>query len=273
MTSGRLTGEDRERIASGLAENLGFAEIARRLGRPTSTISREVARNGGRRGYRANHAQHATIWRGRRGGGGPFADSSTLDSLDGEPAAVRGYADRFAEMMVRSGLPRMAARVLARLVTTNSGGLTSAELVRLLQVSPASVSKAVSYLEGLEVVRRTHRGRREWYFIDDDVWLRAWLSSARTNATWADTARDGAELFDRTSPAGARLDRMSRFFATVTDAMANSPGATARDDALTVLAALVRADPGVTVRAAAVLGWPRERVDSAIAGAAGPERL
>ncbi|WP_410654063.1 helix-turn-helix domain-containing protein [Amycolatopsis sp. lyj-112] len=270
MASGRLTGEDRERIASGLAGNLGFAEIARDLDRPTSTISREVARNGGRRGYRANHARHATAWRGRRGGGAP---PSTSDPLADEPAAVRGYADRFAEMMVQSGLPRMAARVLARLVTTNSGGLTSAELVRLLQVSPASVSKAVAYLEGLEVVQRAHRGRREWYFIDDDVWLRAWLASARTNATWADTAHDGAELFDRTSPAGARLDRMSRFFATVTDAMANSPGAAARDDALTVLAALVQADPGATARAAGILGWPRERVGNAIAEAAGPDRL
>ena len=43
MPGGRLTQEDRRHIAAGLAEGLGYAEIARRLGRPTSTVSREVA--------------------------------------------------------------------------------------------------------------------------------------------------------------------------------------------------------------------------------------
>ncbi|MEI5100991.1 helix-turn-helix domain-containing protein [Streptomyces sp. PmtG] len=60
MPGGRLSHEDRRRVAAGLADGLGYAEIARRLARPTSTISREVARNGGPRGYRADHAQHAT---------------------------------------------------------------------------------------------------------------------------------------------------------------------------------------------------------------------
>ncbi|NUT46387.1 MAG: helix-turn-helix domain-containing protein, partial [Saccharothrix sp.] len=47
MPGGRLTDEDRRDIAAGLALGLGYAEIARRLGRPTSTVTREVIRNGG----------------------------------------------------------------------------------------------------------------------------------------------------------------------------------------------------------------------------------
>ena len=48
---------EREEIALGLAREESFAQIGRRLGRPASTVSREVERNGTRRGYRAVAAQ------------------------------------------------------------------------------------------------------------------------------------------------------------------------------------------------------------------------
>lgn len=50
---GRLSVDDREKIMIGLVRNDAFSVIARRLGRSTSTISREVKANGGRVGYRA----------------------------------------------------------------------------------------------------------------------------------------------------------------------------------------------------------------------------
>ena len=43
---------DREEISRGLAEGLPFKEIAVRLGRAPSVISRDVARHGGRVRYR-----------------------------------------------------------------------------------------------------------------------------------------------------------------------------------------------------------------------------
>lgn len=49
----RLSQDDREEISRGLSARATFASIAVSLGRPTSTISREVARNGGRAAYRA----------------------------------------------------------------------------------------------------------------------------------------------------------------------------------------------------------------------------
>ena len=48
---------DREEISRGLAEELEFKQIASRIGRDPSVVSREVARHGGRAGYRAASAQ------------------------------------------------------------------------------------------------------------------------------------------------------------------------------------------------------------------------
>ena len=43
MPGGRLTQRERQQIALGLADDLAYAEIARRIDRPTSTITREVS--------------------------------------------------------------------------------------------------------------------------------------------------------------------------------------------------------------------------------------
>jgi transposase, IS30 family len=48
----QLSGDDRVEVYLGISTGKSFALIARGLGRPTSTISREVARNGGRARYK-----------------------------------------------------------------------------------------------------------------------------------------------------------------------------------------------------------------------------
>jgi IS30 family transposase len=53
----RLSFRERTEICRRLACREALAEVARALRRPTSTISREVARNGGRDGYQAEAAQ------------------------------------------------------------------------------------------------------------------------------------------------------------------------------------------------------------------------
>jgi IS30 family transposase len=58
---GRLTITDRETLLLGLASGLPLAAIARSLGRPTSTVSREIGANGGRESYAAWSAH----WRAR----------------------------------------------------------------------------------------------------------------------------------------------------------------------------------------------------------------
>lgn len=56
MTGTRLTKAERESIRVGLAQARSMRWIARELGRSASTVSREIARNGGMAGYRAHEA-------------------------------------------------------------------------------------------------------------------------------------------------------------------------------------------------------------------------
>lgn len=57
---------DREEISRGLAAGESMGTIAQTLGRPRSTISREIARNGGRAQYRATSADAAAWERAKR---------------------------------------------------------------------------------------------------------------------------------------------------------------------------------------------------------------
>ena len=63
---GRLTLADREEISLGLHAGEACAVIAARLGKAASTVSREVAGNGGRPGYRAWRAHQRARERARR---------------------------------------------------------------------------------------------------------------------------------------------------------------------------------------------------------------
>jgi IS30 family transposase len=63
---GRLTLADREEIILGLHAGQSFTVIAARLGKAVSTVSREVAANGGRGGYRAWRAHQRARGRARR---------------------------------------------------------------------------------------------------------------------------------------------------------------------------------------------------------------
>ncbi len=61
-----LTPAEREEISRGLASGDSMRAIAARLGRPASTVSREVGRNGGRKDYRATKADERAWERARR---------------------------------------------------------------------------------------------------------------------------------------------------------------------------------------------------------------
>ncbi len=62
----RLSLSEREEISRGLAADESLRGIAQRLGRAASTVSREVAGNGGRGKYRAGVAHRASRHRARR---------------------------------------------------------------------------------------------------------------------------------------------------------------------------------------------------------------
>ncbi|WP_372457115.1 GbsR/MarR family transcriptional regulator [Streptomyces purpurogeneiscleroticus] len=208
MPGGRLTQQDRQRIAAGLADGLSYAEIARRLDRTTSTISREVARNGGPGGYRPQQAHQATVQRARRGTPAPARAAS----------APSGTAEEeIIELAVRSGLPRMTARVHVDLLLSEDGRRTAAELARRLNISPASVSVAVNFLVQHGYVRRERdpQRRRDVYVVDDDAWYNSVVISSRQTLESARAAMAAAERFGPDSPVGQRLAKGGTFLERV----------------------------------------------------------
>jgi DNA-binding transcriptional ArsR family regulator len=214
MPGGRLTQHERQQIALGLADGLAYAEIGRRLDRPTSTITREVMRNGGPTSYRADLAQRATERRThRRRHAAARASTQASPRVHGRDAeAVRDYEEMFTTVLMQSGLPKMMSRVLVCLYTTDTGSLTASELVQRIGVSPASISKAIAFLESLDLVRRERdERRRERYVVDDDLWYQAMMRSARDNAQLAETARQGVAVLGPATPAAARLQNIARF--------------------------------------------------------------
>ena len=213
MPGGRLTQQERQHIALGLADDLAYAEIARGLDRPTSTITREVLRNGGPTAYRADLAHRATDRRAhRRRRAAPRGSEAALPADGRDTEAVREYEETFSALFVQQGLPRMMARVLTSLSTTDAGSLSAAELVQRLQVSPASVSKAITFLEDQGLIRREQEDRRrERYVVDGDVWYQSMIASARSHAQLAETARQGVEVLGAGTPAAVRLANMARF--------------------------------------------------------------
>ena len=74
----RLSLTEREETSRGLATGESMRCIASRLGRASSTVSREVASNGGRSGYRAASAHRASRHRARRPKLGKLASNHQL---------------------------------------------------------------------------------------------------------------------------------------------------------------------------------------------------
>ncbi len=224
MPGGRLTQQERQQIALGLADDLAYAEIARRLDRPTSTITREVTRNGGPTSYRADLAHRATEHRAHRRRRPAPRDPNTPPQAHGRDAeAVREYEEVFATVFMQSGLPKMTARVLAALYTTDAGSLTASELAARLQISPASVSKAIAFLESQGLIRRERdERRRERYVVDDDVLYQSMMASARATAHLGEIARQGVGVLGPGTPAAARLDNIARFVDFVSESIARA---------------------------------------------------
>lgn len=221
MPGGRLTNEDRQHIAAGLAEGLGYAEIGRRLGRPASTIMREVTRNGGPGDYGADRAHEATRHRARRHKQArPPAPPVPDDGHGRDPRAVQDFTESFIALLIQQGLPRMEARVLACLYITDSGALTAADLVKRLRVSPASISHAVAFLEQQGMLRRERvpGARRERYVLDDEIWMRSIVASLRMNDALAAASQRGAEVLGVATPAGARFEASAELLLLVREA-------------------------------------------------------
>ncbi|MGP3978287.1 MarR family transcriptional regulator [Streptomyces sp. 8N114] len=138
----------------------------------------------------------------------------------GTPAAPRTagppegvVADEIIEIAVRTGLPRMTARVHVDLLLSEDGRRTAAELARRLNVSPASVSVTVNQLVEHGYVRRERdpRWRRDVYVVDDEAWYHSGVINARQTLEAARAALAGAEAYGPESPVGQRMGKAGAF--------------------------------------------------------------
>jgi DNA-binding transcriptional regulator GbsR (MarR family) len=221
MPGGRLSQQERQQIALGLADSLPYAEIARRLDRPTSTITREVLRNGGPNAYRADLAHRATEHRARRRGPASSRGRQSAPQPHGRDAqAVADYEETLTTVLMASGLGKMAARLLTCLYTSDAGSLTASQLAQHLQVSPATISKAIAFLESQSLVRRVRdERRRDHYSVDDELFYQATIASARANDQLVETARQGVAILGPHTPAAARLENIARFLAFISESI------------------------------------------------------
>jgi len=96
----RLSRQEREEIGRGLVAGESLRVIAARLGRAPSTISREVAANGGRHAYRAWRSDEAAWQRARRPKPTVFERNPRLASWVEEHLALRWSPRQIAASLV-----------------------------------------------------------------------------------------------------------------------------------------------------------------------------
>ncbi|MFF5448995.1 GbsR/MarR family transcriptional regulator [Streptomyces sp. NPDC012888] len=139
-------------------------------------------------------------------------NSDTGAGRNGE--AVSRFVERFAAQLTEAGMQRMAARVFAALLASDDASMTSAELGETLQISPAAVSGAITYLTQVGMVSREREpgSRRDRYVLHNELWYETFTRRDQVLGLFEKTLRDGASHLGDTTPAGARLAETAAFF-------------------------------------------------------------
>ncbi|MER5620233.1 MarR family transcriptional regulator [Streptosporangium sp. NPDC002544] len=129
--------------------------------------------------------------------------------------AIADFRERFAQIMVEAGMPRMAARVYAALLVTDSGKLSAAELAEQLGVGASAISGAVKYLVQVRLVERGREPgtRHDFCRIHEHTWSHFVSQSDPMLVRVQAGADEGTALLGLDSLAGQRLDETRRFFA------------------------------------------------------------
>jgi DNA-binding transcriptional regulator GbsR (MarR family) len=137
-----------------------------------------------------------------------------MSGTERDPAAVSRFIERFAQVLVEAGMPRIASRIFVALVATDSGRLTAAELAGLLRASPAAISGGVRYLMQVSLVNREREpgSRRDHYSVGNDIWYQTILQRDEIVSRWTGSLREGAEVLGRGTPAGDRFGESVEFF-------------------------------------------------------------
>jgi transposase, IS30 family len=174
MAYRRVTEEERRSIYRWGREGEGLREMARRLGRAASSVSREMERNTGRRGYRPKQAHAKAKARGKRPGPRRFTEPVRIDAeariragwtpeIIGERARLEGrawvcketiykhiYADAKAGGTLWKSLPRARRKRRRRCPRQEGRGRGRIPNQRMIDTRPAEVEtrETVGHWEG-----------------------------------------------------------------------------------------------------------------------------
>lgn len=158
-SSRSLSLAEREEISRGIAAGRTLRSIALRLGRSPSTISRELARNGGRC-YRAHQADQVAWDRALR---------PKVCKLAGNPALAR----QVARQLQRLWAPQQIAGWLKRRYPDDEDRRVSHETIYktlFIQARGALKKELLAHLRRQRVIRyprgHTHKGRKQGRIID-----------------------------------------------------------------------------------------------------------
>jgi IS30 family transposase len=132
-----LTVHEREEISRRVCAGDSLRSVARLLGRSPSTVSREVARNGGRRRYRAADADGYAWARARRPKACKLAQHSRLRSLVAEKLGLDWSPEQIAGWLGRSFPDDIGMRVshetIYKSLFVQARGVLKRELLRHLR--------------------------------------------------------------------------------------------------------------------------------------------
>jgi IS30 family transposase len=106
-----LSNDEREEISRGLARGDSFRRIGGAIGRPHTTVAREVNRNGGRERYRARDADGAAWGRARRPKRCKLAGSCGLREVVEEKLELDWSPEQISAWLRRSYCDDLAMQV------------------------------------------------------------------------------------------------------------------------------------------------------------------
>ncbi len=136
MAGVRLCLVEREEIRAGIERGESFRRIAARLGRSVSTVSREVARNGGRVWYRAVSANGQAWCRARRPKRSRLAaDSGLADRV--KVLLDSGWSPAPVAVQVRAEGMRVSAETIYRELYRSGSALGNHQWQRLFRARPS----------------------------------------------------------------------------------------------------------------------------------------
>ncbi|KRE91937.1 hypothetical protein ASG86_01940 [Arthrobacter sp. Soil764] len=143
---------------------------------------------------------------------GVASDSGPVEYADA--GATVAAAERTAAAFAAAGFPKMPARTLLALVSSETGGLTAAELGERLGASAAAVSGAVRYLQTVGFVHRVSQpgSRRDLYALHEDEWYVVSMRNSPIYEKLASLTDATADTLPEGSAARARVADMARFY-------------------------------------------------------------